>query len=437
MKRSNSSSPGPRCSSSSVFGIFDRQARRKGKKKQYRQSDRKDNVVDVSWRDLPIGAEHIVKQIAAEQILEELLDKINDRDSVQHDVIRNVVAEFPATCQRSYQVIWEDGTVRQMLPLWIICCLCPPISTVKAVYEAYPEAVLIHEPCKNSLSLHLAAAFEASLEVIQFIYSKHEAAVKSPRNDGVLPIMLALSYYVGDPAVVNFLIDQYPESASKVCNGIQWSPLHSAAHGGVSDINILRRLHEQDHSMIHSADKHGRIPIHLACLSKRGNPELVQFLMKTAPETATVEDNLFGRTPIHLLCINQAPETIRVMLDMLPNQGDTANTYGGASILAWAAMKNSPESVDYLARRFPYMLSVPTMDEAHYTPLYCAIYNDAPIETMRILIEHYPQALFTLDGSGRRPLRAARSSGVSKDIIHLLESSERKHRNLLGGWFCF
>jgi len=334
-------------------------------------------------------------------------------------------------------VVWEDGTIREMLPLWIICCLCPPLDTVKAIYEANPEAIYVKEPCKQSLSMHLAAAFEAPLEIVQFIHSKNDRAVRTPRNDGVYPIHLACGYYRGDPSVINYLLDQYPEGATKVCSVIHWSPLHSASHGGISDLDVMKRLHNADPSMIRSQDRHNRTALHLACLSKHGNPALIEFLMQTAPETAGVEDNLFGRTPLHLLCINQAPDTIRVMLDLLPETVDISNTYGGASILAWAAMKNTPQAVDYLARRFPHMLSLPTQDEARYTPLYCAIYNDAPIETMNVLIEHYPQALFTLDGSGRRPLRAARSSGAGKEIIHLLEASERRHRSVMASWFCF
>lgn len=403
----------------------------------YKDGDEDDD--DAAWKSLPKGAEPIIRQIAAEAILEEVLDKVNDRETVLHDVVYDVVKEFPGTCYRTYKVLWEDGSVRDMLPFWIICCLNPPLRTLEAVYDANPSAVFQKEPCKSSLSLHLASAFEASLEVVQFIHSKNPDAVRTPRNDGVLPLHLAAGFYSGDPSIVNFLLDCYPEGAKKVCSGIQWSPMHSASHGGIQHVEVLERLHSIDSSMITRADKHGRIPLHLASLSKQGNSQLIQFLMQCEPTTASVEDNLFGRTPVHLVCINQSPECIGIMLDSMPEGAHTINTYGGANILAWAAMRNSPEAVDYLARRFPQMLAAQTMDEARYTPLYCAIYNGACLETMKILIEHYPQALFMKDGSGRRPLRAARSSGANRKVIQLLEASEREYRHLAGGgWFyCF
>eukprot|EP00522_Entomoneis_paludosa_P015969 CAMPEP_0172459606 /NCGR_PEP_ID=MMETSP1065-20121228/33352_1 /TAXON_ID=265537 /ORGANISM="Amphiprora paludosa, Strain CCMP125" /LENGTH=425 /DNA_ID=CAMNT_0013214349 /DNA_START=88 /DNA_END=1365 /DNA_ORIENTATION=- len=379
-----------------------------------------------AFASLPKGAECIIRQIAAEQILAQVLNKVNDRENVDYRVIYDVVKEFPGTCFRSYNVVWEDGSTRQLLPLAIICCLRASLDTVKAVYDANPDAVFTKEPFKDALPFHLACAFEASLEVVEFIHFKNTKAIETPRNDGVLPLHLASGFYLGEPSVVNFLIDQCPDSANKVCNLIRWSPLHSACHGGVRDTAVLERLHQLNPAMIDQNDRHGRTPLHLACRSRSGNAPAIDFLVKASPAAVNIEDELDGWTPVFLVCIHQSPDTIEALLDSMPPNSLTVMPHGGSTLLHWAAIANSPESVDYLARRFPEMLKHQTTDGAKDTPLSCAIDNDAPLENIKVLIERYPAALYMKDGIGRRPLIAAKVNRASKAVVELLEESERK-----------
>ena len=382
------------------------------------------------WKHLPIGSEHIIREIAAERILHELLDKVNKRDSVEYNVIRNVVQEFPGTCYKTYEFQWEDGTSRHLMPLAMICCLCPPLETVQAVYKANPGAILVQEPYKQALPFHLVSAFEASVNVVEFIYSKHKSAIATERNDGVYPIHLACGFYLGDPSVLNFLLRQYPQGASKVCTVIEWSPLHSACHGGVSHVPILERLHQLEPTMINRRDKHGRTPLHLACRSNKGNGAVVKFLVRTAPANINVRDTLEWWTPLFLACVYQPPSVIQALLEVVDiSTIRTTDARTGDTLLHWASMGNHqhPESIEFLAQRFPHMLLQQTTDNAQATPLCRAVEHGAPLETIRILIQYGPRALFVDNGAGLRPLLAAKANGNYND----------HHRSLSAGVLSF
>ena len=363
------------------------------------------------WKSIPIGAERIVRGIAAERILHELLDIVNATQevTVQQQVICNIVCEFPETCQKKFEFRWEDGSTRQLLPLAVLCCLDPTLTTIQTVYEAYPNAISVREPYKKALPFHLATAFEASLDVVQYLYSKNKLAIQTERLDGVYPIHLACGFYRGDASVLNFLLEEYPESASKVCTIIEWSPMHSACHGGVTDLEFLQKLHALDPTMIHKGDKHGRTPLHLACRSRKGNPQMIQFLVQNAPTTIHVRDALDGWTPLFLACLHQSPPVIEALLDCMDdaNVRRMVDTGTGCTILHWAAMGNTPDAVQVLAQRFPDLLLVQTQDTTRETPLCRAVAMRAPMETIRILIQYGPQAMWMENSAGLRPLQLA------------------------------
>ena len=383
------------------------------------------------WRNLPSGAEGIIRQIAAEHILHQLLDTVNQRDSVQYQVIFNVVKAFPGTCVRSYEFAWEDQSPRQLLPLAVICCLRPPLYVVEAVYEANPDAVFVKEPHKQAVPLHLASAFEASLDVVQFIYQKHPGALQVPRTDGVLSTHLACGFYLGNPSVVHFLLDQFPQAAEAVCNHLYWSPLHSACHGGVPEIPLLQRLVQLDPTMLERPDRHGRWPLHLAARSRRCSPPLIQFLVEHATAAMlSAQDRLDGWTPFFLVCIHQPPPVLEAFLDSAGlDRLRPHATHGGATVLHWAAIANDASVVDVLARRFPELLSIVTADDARDTPLACAVDHGAPPETVETLIRHYPRALFLKDGALRRPLVVAKRNG-RQELIDVLQKAEIQHEAL-------
>lgn len=399
------------------------------------QSYQEKDVDLATFASLPAGAESIIRQIAAEQILHLLLDKVNHRESVDHNVILRVVKEFPGTCTKEYDFVWEDGSVRRLMPLAVVCCLRPPLETVEAVYQANPKAISTKEDFKGALPFHLACAFEAGLDVVKFMHDKYPTAIQTPRNDGVYAAHLANAFYSGHPSVVHFLLDEFPECTGKLCNMVQWSPLHSACHGGVSSVDLLQRMHQMNPAMIHQSDMHGRTPLHLAARSKQGNPQTIKFLVQTAPASLRVFDNFDGWTPLFLICTHQNAKTIASFLDLVSDIDPYVNfnaTHAGASILHWAAIGNTAGAVEFLAQRFPQLLNMQTTDVDRDTPLSCAVKNRASTEIINVLVRRQPRALLIKDGAGRLPADNARRFQSSTDIVdHLNEKTNAIARFVL------
>mmetsp|Transcript_22921 Transcript_22921/g.47821 ORF Transcript_22921/g.47821 Transcript_22921/m.47821 type:complete len:293 (-) Transcript_22921:678-1556(-) len=238
---------------------------------------------------LPVGAEQIVKLIAAEEILHQMLNnKLGHPDWLEHEALSQLLLQYPGICLRTYEFKWEDGQTRELYPFAMLCCMKPPLSLVELMYNSNPKAIAMRESRRGSLPLHYACAFEASLDVVQFLFSKHPDAVKTPRKDMVFPIHLACGYYMGQPEVINFLLDQYPNGASQRCSDLYWFPLHSAAQGG-APVSVMERLHSIFPDSITGLDKYGKTPLHTACRSK-GNSENVAFLVRVGREALNMED---------------------------------------------------------------------------------------------------------------------------------------------------
>eukprot|EP00522_Entomoneis_paludosa_P002004 CAMPEP_0172474022 /NCGR_PEP_ID=MMETSP1065-20121228/69148_1 /TAXON_ID=265537 /ORGANISM="Amphiprora paludosa, Strain CCMP125" /LENGTH=512 /DNA_ID=CAMNT_0013232199 /DNA_START=100 /DNA_END=1638 /DNA_ORIENTATION=+ len=375
---------------------------------------------------LPQGAEQIIRQIAAEQILFELLGDIfsmavvgqerkNAKRKAEFNTILKVVEEFPGTCQKVYPFRWEDGATRALYPLAAICCLRPPVDVVQAMYKANPEAISALEATRESMPLHYACGFGASLDVVRFLVTVYPSSISACRTDKVSPLHLACAYYKGgEPDVINFLLDEFPEGASQIATDMGWLPLHSAAHGGAHH-SIIDRLCQLYPDSPTTPDSKGRTSLHIAC-ERRGNYEGVKCLLKNAPQLADVEDDS-RFTPLSLAAMHQSLDVLEMLLEFTQVLEDNH----GVSLLHMAAFQNTVEVIDFLAIKYPQMLTARVRDSDMYTPLLAACRHEAPVEVVRSLIRHDPSTLNMPDGEGRPPIESARQAGADKAIIQVLQ----------------
>ena len=363
---------------------------------------------------LPVGAEHIILLLAAEEILHQMLNnKLGQPGKLECRALGDLVSRFPGSCLRTYEFRWEDGQTRHLYPFAMVCCLRPPLWLVELVYKCNPQAISTQESKRGSLPLHYSCAFESSLDVVEFLYEKYPQGASTPRKDQVYPLHLACGYYCGNPDVINFLLDKYPDGSSQRCTDLYWFPLHSAAQGG-APVCILERLYNLFPEGVTGLDKYGKTPLHTACRSK-GNLENVSFLISVGSQSLQMED--YGHfKPIFLAAMYQTPDVIQMMLDHTRERVDNL----GATLLHWAAVRNSPDVVDFLAGQFPSMLTARTRDRDQYTPLLGACLNDGSVESIRVLIRHNRETLFLPDGDGRSPLEAAIHASANNDILDLL-----------------
>lgn len=378
-------------------------------------------ILAVDRWSLPIGAEGIIRLLAAEEILHQMLNnKLGHPEKLEQEALKDLVQQFPGACLRTYEFRWEDGQTRQLYPFAMLCCLRPSLWLVEVFYKANPKAISIQESKRGSLPIHYSCAFEASLDVVQFLHEKHPSGAATPRKDQVYPLHLACGYYRGQPDVINFLLDKYPSGARHRCTDLYWFPLHSAAQGG-APVSALERLYHLYPEGVTGLDKYGKTPLHTACRSK-GNLENVAFLIQVGPEALQMED--YGHfKPIFLAAMYQTPDVIQLLLQHTRERVDNL----GATLLHWAAVRNAANVVDFLARTFPEMLTARTRDRDQYTPLLGACLNDGSVDSIRVLLRHNRQALYLADGDGRMPLQAAIHANANAAILELLTNELEQH----------
>jgi len=215
-------------------------------------NDRNDHDNDVSndtndskwWNHIPKGAEAIVKGIAAEYVV---VDLLNDRlrqprkvgygmchlntntnntnnKTVDFVAVHRLLREYPALAHGVYEFHWDyysypasstatsnhspnQRDVRQLTILAMLCCLRSPLDLLRHVYRANPGAIWQAEPTKGCLPFHYACTFDAPLEVLEFLLQAYPQALQRPRHDGMTPLHLS-SYFKAPLSIVRFLTHQ-------------------------------------------------------------------------------------------------------------------------------------------------------------------------------------------------------------------------------------
>lgn len=411
------------------------------------EDDKIDGIITEAdhqwWRNIPVGAESIVRQIAAEQLLLYLLDshivtqesqsssktttsapsiKPRTTKGVDFNAVFQLIRQFKVLTRRSYTFSWDNNDTRELYPLAIICCLQPPLNLLELVYEANPEAISIPEPSKGCLPFHYACTFEASCEVLDFLLSKQPSSIETPRNNGRFPLHLAI-YFKANLPVVQHLHSAWPLALTKRDFG-GWTALHFAARGQAS-LEVVKFLASMGDCA--ATDAMGRTPLHLAC-RKRGNLPVVDFLLKQEPQVLLWEDTT-ASTPLFCAARKQTIPILELLLTRLPPlmDGDVLwRDHVGATLLHYAALENTPDVLDFLVSRNPGMLTCRTRDYGKYLPLHWACGRGAPLANIRVLVEHAPRTLVATCRRGRVALEILRRCNSRSPEVELYLEQQMK-----------
>mmetsp|Transcript_19756 Transcript_19756/g.54412 ORF Transcript_19756/g.54412 Transcript_19756/m.54412 type:complete len:461 (-) Transcript_19756:3185-4567(-) len=385
---------------------------------------------------LPIGAEFIIRQLAAEHILHQLLDRCcdicnnntNTRIYIDFQAIADIAKEFPGTCNRTYEFQIdtrdEENRLRSLYPLAILCCLNPPVVAVEAVYNAYPQAISILDHAKGGSPLLYACSFEASRNVVDFLIQKYPEAVSISRKDGAIPLAMACSYRA-PPEVLDLLIRNYPQGI-KITSSDGWYPLHAAV-ACEAPRDAVQRLHEAfPESVVDTQNSTQSTALHLAC-SKRSSPNVVEFLLQVAPESVHMLDTKH-MSPWFWAVYAQSLEVIQLFLEKFPGEGQLpVQSQNGICLLHFAVRHNTADVVDFLAQRYPFMLVSRTRTRG-MTPLHTACQRHRPLDVIQSLVKHCPRCLFLRNQRGRLPLDEARAANATPRVIEFLEKEHERRQ---------
>ncbi|KNC73732.1 hypothetical protein SARC_13711, partial [Sphaeroforma arctica JP610] len=107
---------------------------------------------------------------------------------------------------------------------------------------------------------------------------------------------------------------------------------------------VVRALLARD-AVANSTDKKGRCAAHWAIKNKPQNVQLVESLIYTCPQSASVQDHL-GWSPLHLACANGAsPDAVECLIDADPSMLEARDKFGLAPIHRAVAGSNDFEGM--------------------------------------------------------------------------------------------
>eukprot|EP00536_Pseudo-nitzschia_multiseries_P002319 jgi/Psemu1/183239/e_gw1.30.132.1 len=147
---------------------------------------------------------------------------------------------------------------------------CPYPDVVKSLIRAYPDALLCSEE-KGWLPLHYACRFKAPRDVVELLLhsdpEKGRVAVSRPDRKGRSPLYYAVRYDApaGNGELISKLVELCPEAAS-------------------------------------TPDTDGRLPLHLACLTKRNWEDGLSHLFDAYPSAIAHRDKR-ELLPLHLVAL--------------------------------------------------------------------------------------------------------------------------------------
>jgi len=190
------------------------------------------------------------------------------------------------------------------LPLHVACERGSTLS-VKILYDAYPEAILINNSVGRS-PIDLARGRARNLPMVRFLRIQLEYAQKvqdmtvmtTPDENGWLPLHHALKDKVPLGTIKLFLKGN--PSAIRVPDNQFAFPLHIACE--FSSAKVVRYLAgESNKYILGHLDENKDSILHYACRGR--NLDIVKYLLDEHTSlVSSVEVNGTGELPIHLLC---------------------------------------------------------------------------------------------------------------------------------------
>lgn len=334
---------------------------------------------------------------------------------------------------------------------------------VRVLVNACPAAV--KEICMGTLPLHYACKSGVSVEVVYLLFDKFVDAVRFQDNDGMLPIHHLCASTTAPFDVAELLHLEYPEGFSVEDTCGRTPLMHALGAHLNTDSWPVRRISKEDTALISllvdtspetilrvwdgAFDGHdfGGLPILYACKNK-APAEILEILHRPYPQTLQTR-NQQGRLPLHEACASASSlKAIQYLLDHYP-QGASISDRQGMMPLHHACVTESCDNVKLLVERYPTAqmicsftglcpsayLSPSSPSRSFLLPVHCAIENNAPVDTIRSLIQSSNDSIRQCDGRGMLPIHLACEMKSDVEIIRALlisypEGASMKHRGL-------
>ena len=179
-----------------------------------------------------------------------------------------------------------------------------------------------------------------------------------------------------DEAMIQFLIDVSPDAASVISVHRQ-TPLHAACCNKNATPCIIRILIDAHPSSRQVVDEEGDMPLHCFCRGRSNNDseaiEILKILLKDC-SFSTKHANNKGRLPIHVASISKSSEFCGLLIDAYPGSERMPRDEHGALPFHLAVRNNDIATIEYLYKLYPEALNCPlTFRTDKVFPIFMAI----------------------------------------------------------------
>ena len=292
-------------------------------------------------------------------------------------------------------VVTLRGCALQLLALHYACARKAPTRLIRALIEADPDTVMTADD-GGRLPIHFAVdASVSSPEVVNLLLEAYPRGARHRESKwGFTPLHICC--YQGSDSdedvsadqlkIIELLLKANPEAVSTKDHK-SWLPLHVYARTGTNSA-ILLRLVNAYHRGVREGDSKGRMPLHLACMSGKGDDEflgMVSLLVDLYPRALCTREKQHSFLPLHMAC--SVPYT-------------------------------SDALVKLLLERYPN--AVKKADACSSLPLHLAVRSKAPSSVVKRLLASYPAGAMQLDADGRLALHWACKMCFSNATIKML-----------------
>ncbi|WP_372657660.1 ankyrin repeat domain-containing protein [Hydrogenophaga sp.] len=203
---------------------------------------------------------------------------------------------------------------------------------------------------------------------------------------------------------------QVAPSASQVA---AYRGLHAAAHQG----NEKRLQRPATPAELNATDDHGRTPLHVAAFARQRGA--IRALARAGADLNQLENDRYDAVTIAAVADDE--ETLRVLLELGANAGQTTSRYDGTTLIAAAHLGHDGVVRQLIAAGAP----LDHVNNLHWTAVIEAIVlGDGGTRhqaTLRALIDAGARLSLT-DRQGQTPLQLARARGYTA-MVQMLEKA--------------
>lgn len=185
------------------------------------------------------------------------------------------------------------------------------------------------------------------------------------------------------------------------------------------NINLAKKLIDENPKDLYKKDNDGRTPLHLAC--SINNLELVNYILSKTPKNLDIDEFIddAGWTPIHVISSVGNISIFNQLMNHDPQPDLNLKTNTGTTCLHIAIGKNNYEIIKELIENFKVNCRI--KDKRGITPLHrAAAIGSFPIT--RLLVEKGKVNITATDSDGLTAIDEARLEG-HQEIVEYLEKS--------------